>query len=80
MLVLDGLLVSLSPFLLEDHFHFPLGVLYYGSLHFDMVARKEGVASQGVLTRPYFMDVTEMKCVAHTDVFEVRDGEDVAGC
>jgi len=50
MLVLDSLLVSLSPFLLEDHFHFPFGVLYYGGLDFDMVAWKERVASQGVFT------------------------------
>ena len=50
MLVLDGFLVSLSPFLLEDHFHLPLGVLYHGSLHFDVVARKEWVTSKGVFT------------------------------
>ena len=50
MFVFDGLLVSLSPFLLEDDFHLPFGVLYDGSLHFDVVARKEWVTAEGVFT------------------------------
>lgn len=50
MLILDGLLVSFSPFLLKDYFHFPFGVLYHGSLHFDVVTRKEWVTSKGVFT------------------------------
>lgn len=50
MFILDGLLVALSPFLLEDHFHLPFSVLYYGGFHFDVVARNERVTSKGILT------------------------------
>lgn len=78
MLILDSLLVTLSPFFLEDHFHFPFGVFYYGSLYFDVVARNEWVTSEGVFTRPDFMYVTKVEYVTNMDVFEVRNGEDVA--
>lgn len=45
LLVLDGLLVALSPLLLEDDLHLPLGVLHDRRLHFDLLWWDDGAAA-----------------------------------
>jgi len=48
LLVLDGLLVTLSPFLLHNTLQLPLRVFDHGSGDFDHVGREMRCASEGV--------------------------------
>lgn len=79
MLVLDGLLVSLSTLLLELDFHAALGVLDDSRVDLD-TGRVDGrVAAEGVLAGAELVDLVELEDVTDLDVADVRDGEEVAG-
>lgn len=80
LLVLDGFLVALSPLLLEDDLHLPLGVLHDGRLDSDLLWRDDRAATHGEFARTDFVNLRERQDVPDLYVFESRHGEEVAGC
>lgn len=70
--MLDGLLVSLSPFLFEDLEHRALCMLEHSCSYMDGES-----SAYRILSRSEFVYRVEMKRVAGPDIFQTRDGKDV---
>jgi hypothetical protein len=80
LLVLDELLVSLSPLFLEYKLHRAFGVLDDRGVHaYSARWGDDRVPAQGVFTRAELVDGGERNNVADFGVAYPRDGEQVAG-